>query len=197
VRIKREILRIGTLPFAPNGDRVEPEQQPAVTVIEVNAPAKFQGSAAVVGQAAGEFQVHSTAREVADIARSPCFMCKHFDTKAWAMRRRQLACGTLEEQTKLKKIRVKLIELQDVNFQNLHSDASGEMDIEAAMASLGICRVLTEITAGPTIVFPAGGCPRDACTAAQPMGYFMPATSEADRAGSAAFDQIMLTAAGK
>jgi len=199
MRIKADLLRVHTGPYAPTGERIEPEQQPAQRVLVTEFPTGMQGTNQQIGAVKGEIIYDVTVGEAAKQARHPCISCRNFDRRAW----RKLyihwsnPATSIEERKLLNGIRTALLETENAKISDRHAALDGDMDVEHALSVLGVCRPLTEINKDPVIVYPTGGCPADVCTPTSPDGLWVAKDLDAEKMGSSVFDNIMNTAQGR
>ena len=197
MKIKNDMIKIQTAAMDAQGNKLEPEAQPAARVISTDANVNGTNQKAL-GALNSEIVLQTTAGEIANGVRRQCFQCKHFDTDAFRQYRRNCEVSPhMDKRREINAIRAALLETQNVRIAERHVDKDGEMDAEHALQFLGICHPLTEIHSDAVVVYPIGTCPDEVCTPSQPNGLFTPKSSEADRQSAKSFDEIMLRAAGK
>lgn len=182
MEIKRDTLAIGGLIADERGDKVEPEQQPVVRALEVEASVGGS-SGGVLGTLPGVIQVAQPAGVFADDLRHKCIGCAHFDRRGFAVLKKRME-GTKEGFRQLNVLRASLLESGNASVAELHEDEAGDRDVEGALSMMGLCRALGEIMRDDVAVHPLANCPEGA-------NYFQARDSAADKAGSAAYDSIM------
>jgi hypothetical protein len=197
MRIKADLLRVKT-GLAPDGSKVEPEAQPMQRALVTDFSASSQQGTAL-GQMKGEIVYDTTAGEMAQAMRRPCFTCKSFDKRAW----KKLflywndPLSPMHEREQLNGVRAAILGTNNAKIVEKSQGSDGDMDVEHALSLLGICRPLTEIHSAPVIVYPTGGCPPEVCNSTQPHGLYEPKAKEDERLGSQVFDNVMRLAQGK
>lgn len=174
-----------------SGERVEPEEKPARRILGGTI-----GTTTDHGESAGRMRarviLETTVSELAIGMRNSCFSCKHFDQHAWAVFMRK-AWATKEGMQTLNNIRAALEVSENLALREQHQGMDGEMDLEHALSSLGICQALTEAHGEkPWIVYPGGSCPQTVPEKGTPFGNaYQPRDSAAEKQSSSAFDAIM------
>ena len=198
LRIKSDLLKVRHVPFDLKGDKVEPEAQPAARVISTDSEVTMNMRGNSVGAIPTQIIAETTAGEVAETMRAKCFLCKRFDSKAWNQIRK-LWGNSADKDTfeKLNKIRYALLTMRNNEALSPSIDRGGDLDVEHALAQLGICQPLTELNRDLVIVSPLSTCPDNVCTKDNPKGLFVPKDKEHERLGNTAFDKIMRMAEGK
>lgn len=182
MEIKRDTLTVGGLIADERGDKVEPEQQPVVRVLDV-ATAVSGTSGETLGALPGRIQQIQSAGVFAQDLRSKCVNCTHFDRRGFAAVRRKLT-STLDGLRQLNELRASLLESGNATIADLHEAEDGDRDVEGALSMMGLCRALGELARDDVAVHPLANCPE---------GYdlFKPRDGAADKAGAAAYDHIM------
>jgi len=197
MRIKADFLRVKPA-LALNGDKLEPEQMPMQRVMTTDVPASMQGGR-TVGTIPTEIITETSVGEIASAIRNPCFSCKRFNAVAWKklFDRWNDPTSPIDERNQLNSIRAALLTTSNAKLQEAHIPEDNDMDVEHAIASLGMCEALTEVLSAPIIVHPTSGCPAEYCTPAQPNGFYKPKDRDHERMGSKVFDNVMRMATGK
>lgn len=198
MKIKADLLRVKTGPYNHNGERVEPEQQGVQRVLVTEFDANMKGGNKV-GSIQGEVIYNTSAGEVAQAMRSPCFSCAHFNRRAWA---KLFAywndpASPIDARRNLNGVRASLLQSGNSTIGEKSPGQDGEMDVEHALGLLGVCEPLSEMNRDPVIVYPNGHCPDEVCTPQQPNGLYKPRSADAERMGSQVFDNVMRLAQGK
>lgn len=192
--VKNDLLRVQASNYDERGQRLEPEEKPAERILPVDAPVTGQLDGQVKGHLPTTINIQGTVAQFAQRVRQLCAGCKWFDQRAF----QQYRCVkelSKEKQREMNAIRAALLEtgVADVDDAN-PMDA---MDVEAQLASMGICRAITEVMREPMIVHPESSCPEEYRTDSQPDGFYTPLNIDTEKIGSAAFDQVMRQATGK
>lgn len=200
MKIKADYLRIRNVPFDEAGNPIEPEQQPVQRemVLDVNVNGSLTGQH--LGQVPGQIIVeNATVDDYVAMSRWKCKGCKNFDMPAWKklMRAWEDPTAPMEQRKYLNGVRAALHESGNASIVERHNDGSGELDVDHALKTLGICRPMSEIHQAPIIVYPMSCCPADVCTPTQPQGLYVPKDRESERQGSEAFDKLMRAAQGR
>lgn len=198
MKIRKDILNIRAGLRDDVGERIEPEQQLVQRVIDAPAATTASHSGQQVGTMRSEIVVSSSAAEVAAVVKTPCWSCKHFDRETWlkVKSKAEGPLGSQEDRKFLNKIRAALLDSGNAELHERHVSQEGDMDVEHALAHLGVCRPLTEMDNDMVVVYPLATCPASTVTATQPNGLYEAKDKEAKRAGSAAYDMVMKRAAG-
>jgi hypothetical protein len=199
MKVKKEYFAFASGQRDASGQKLEPEQQTAAHVVQVSIPATGSLSGQHRGEVSGAIIVEQTAQEMALKVAGRCGHCKHFDHANCQNHLRAMdhPGATIEQRQQVNQMRAGLIETQNAALHDRHMGHDGEMDVEHALASLGYCRVLSEVMNEETVVHPLSFCPNEIRTPEMPMGYFQPKDQENARAGSAKYDEIMQRAAGR
>jgi hypothetical protein len=197
-------------------------QQPQVDAEGQTALRRFEtrvgaGHGAVndggLGSIPGIIEYQTTAGAMANGVRTACAACKHFDQKAW---HQFLAVSTgpgskAEDRETINGMRARLM-MAGYGPE----DDKGELDVEAALASFGICRVLSDWIEGalkvrdpihwPVVVGRDATCPTyvqarehrmEVTTPAAPFGLYAPRDLDAKKIGAARYDAVLQGASGK
>src|SRR5258706_10095963 len=198
MKIRSDLLKIQPM-VDKQGKSVEPEQQVVQRVIQTDLPTTMQRGGKQVGTIPGEIVYTSTAGEMAQAMRRPCFSCAKFSRRAWKALYARWADPTtpIDERNQLNGIRAALLQTSNAKIQDRHLSQEGDMDVEHALSVLGGCEPLTEVRSTPVIVCPTGSCPGEVCTPTQPNGFYVAKDKAAERMGSATFDNLMKVATGK
>lgn len=197
LRIRSDILRVGSTAMTMKGEKLEPEAQPAQRVMMTDAAVSMRGSGQI-GSIPTEIVADGTAGEFANAMRSKCFTCKNFDAKAWTQLR--LYWGNSSDKDlfeKLNKVRYALLTTQNPELSRRSEGMDGDFDVEHSVSQLGLCKPMTEMNQDPVIVSPISTCPDQVCTPSNPSGLYVPKDREHERLGSSAYDKIMRMATGR
>lgn len=199
MKIKSDIFRIRTFPRDDKGDKIEPEAQPMQRVLSTDAPFTPQRGGPTAGSIPTEIIYEGSVGDFAEAIRRPCFSCKNFNREAWARiyARWNDPTAPIEMRQKLNGIRAALLESQNATIADRHTSAEGDLDVEHALSTLGVCHPLSEINGAAVITYPTGGCPAEVCGPTQPHGFYKPKDVESERLGSATFDNLMRAAVSK
>ncbi len=196
MEIKDDFIQIASTAIDADGNKLEPEEQPARRVLITDTQAKDQHGN-VLGAMDTSIVLESTAGEIAEGFRSFCSQCKHFDPDAWAKIRRAWSNPLHPEHKALNFIRSGLLQTRNAQLRDMHAGQDGDIDLEHAVALLGICHPLTEIKNDVIIVHPLSCCPDEVKGPSSPDGLFEDKSKDAEKRGSAAFDLLMRKAQGK
>ena len=214
---KEERLEIAShVTHAADGTKLEPEEKPARRVLDgAEAPMSLGGKPIQIagGRAVLPASVayEGTVGKFAQSFRHQCKFCVHFDREGWQrVKRGIMQSDDIEQQRALNSMRAMLIESQDDAVQSLHTNPmDGDVDVEAALNMLGMCRAQSEIWTSfkkeffPIITHPYGGCPTDSDghPAKGPDGssldLYKPKNPAAEKAAAQGFDAIMAAALGE
>lgn len=190
MKINGEKVEVVPLTHDERGEKIEPEQAPARRLLDVSDTITLTGANGEVQSTAVmpmSVSVEMPAGELALGMSQPCFSCKHFDQRAWYEYRRARE-STLEGRAELQAMREELIR-----------SANADVDeVEFAMQSMGICRLLTEARNDAVIVYPVSTCPDTLPNTTTPFPRsYEPRTSDDARQSTLTFDSIMRTAQGR
>lgn len=197
--LQSEVLKISQVTHDPvDGTKLEPEQQ---TVSRVLSTAPSEASSRQTGQIYGslptEIVAQTTVAELAQGIKRLCKDCKHYDNPSL-----QKAIKGAERSPDLVKrdginqIRAHLLATQNAVIGQVHDDGQGDVDVEAALASLGVCRALTELDQELVAVHPLASCPAEVVTPTSPHGLFQARDRETTKAQAIAYDTLMGKARG-
>lgn len=198
MKIKADLLRVRSLPYDDKGNKIEPEQQPVQRIFKTESDAGLQGGP-TVGKIATDIIYETNVGAMAGAMRNPCFSCKHFDRRAW----RQLLARwndpltPIAERQELNGVRAALLGTKNAKIQEKHVSQEGDMDVEHALSTLGICHAFTELNSNVLIVYPTATCPETVCGPTQPNGFYVAKDRDSEKMGSAVFDRVMRLATGK
>lgn len=190
MEIKSERIEVVPLTRDEKGEKLEPEQAPARRLLDVSQSITLvgaDGEKRTTGALPMSISVELPALELAQGMSQPCFSCKHFDVPAWQdYRRARLA--TAEG-------RAEFLAMGEELMRSAYADPE---DVEDVMASMGICRVLTEARNDAIMVHPASTCPDRLPHNGErfPRSY-EPRTSDDARQSTLTFDTIMRSAQGR
>jgi hypothetical protein len=197
-------IKIETIP-RPNtesvgGARPEPEELPARRILDVSAPAKMSGTGEVVGLFKTYVTYETDVQTIAQGERNACHRCQFWDHALWANKLYhdwQLQPGRREE---MNAWRGHLISshLRD-DARSLVQDADNDIDVEAALQSMGVCQALTEIYGKDPMVVthPLSSCPEVDNKGQPAPNLFVDRDAKMARMGSALYDTVMRLAQGK
>lgn len=219
MKLKSEFFEIAKDARDESGAKLEPEQQPALVVQNIEG-----GAAATTGAATGNAQqvgsiplqvAHATtAGDLAAARARQCHNCRHFNRTAWngLIRGAAEGVGDPADIETVNQVRAALLQTDNATLvDNFEAEDEG-LDVERALHAMGICMPLTEVERatdpafGPkelVVVFPAACCPPTSekgypiITPDKPNGLFVARDREAMRNAGADKDAVMLAAAGK
>lgn len=191
MKIDNQQVQVSPLPFDEHGERIEPEQQPAKIIQTGSAPLTLGGGLA--GALPINIEQHLTAGALAATLRDPCSTCKNFDRTTW-LKQLKVLRSSHEGRGAVNAIMAGLLGTNNVEVEDMHRGEDGEFDTDHAVASLGICRILTEVHNDMVVVHPLGVCPNEMRSYQKPRGAYEAKGRDEERAGSAAFDVIMRAA---
>lgn len=194
--------------------QVDAEGQVARKRIYTEAPAGPQGGVpGQHGQLPAVIEYTGMAGELANAVKTACAGCANHDVKAW---RQFVAAATgpassAEDRQTIQTLRGRLLMEGRGIF-----DANDELDVEATLNSLGICRVLSDWVEGamglrhpahwPVVTEREATCPTyvavpgarmEVTTPAQPLGLFKARDGDARKIGDMRRDAVLWDAAGK
>jgi hypothetical protein len=202
MEIKGDRIEVATGATDEKGRLLEPEAQPARRVIDVKGNVQLSGGQQLGDTIPTRFVVEGDDTVTwAKALMGLCKRCIHFDNPSW---RRHIAeneiADAMEDRLELNKMRAYLMETQSIELQDAHASMDGDMDVEHALHSMGICRAMTEIYRERCVVHPLGGCP----PADQPGPHgedlsklFKPRDAEAVKSGASKYDAILRAAQGR
>ena len=196
--VKSEKLLISTLDRDERGQKLEPEERPAKLVLDV------QGAPVRVGQSSTRAHIpmsissEDIVSTFAGSVRNRCNQCVYWDQKAWLAFKRQIETGAnFEHKQWLNRLRYDLDCKQRTPERAARFEAGdGDYDIEAALNSGGLCRVITEALNDPMMSMPDAGCPKELSNGMEWEEQFRPKSVEADKRANQTFDTIMREASG-
>lgn len=194
MKIKNDLLRIQASDYDERGQRLEPEEKPAERILPVDAPVSGQLDGQLKGNLRATVNVQGTVGQFAMQVRQLCAGCRWFDPRAFQEYRRANELSKAK-QKEMNAIRAALLETGVADFDE--SNPLDVKDVEAQLASMGICRAITEAMRDPMIVHPESTCPEEYRSQSSPEGFYVPLNMETEKIGSAAFDQVMRQATGK
>lgn len=187
MEIKRDTLTVGGLILDERGDRVEPEQQPVVRTLDAQTVVSGSNGGRL-GVLPGRIQSVQPAGVFADDLRRKCVGCAHFDRRGFAALRKKMT-ATLDGHRQLNELRASLLESGNTDIADLHEAEDGDLDVEGALSTMGLCRAFGELVRDDVAVHPLANCPEG-------HDFFKPRDNAADKAGAAAYDHIMRLAQG-
>lgn len=204
--IRGEQTAISTTP------QTDAEGQAILRRVQVDAPAGPQGGAPI-GQIPAIIEYKTQVGEHAAALKTNCGTCRHFDSKAWKafVWAATGPASTAEDRQTIDTLRKRIA----TDGKGL-ADENGNLDVEATLMSIGICRVLSDWTEGivgrnpiywPVAPTPDATCPTSIVvpggqmqivTPAEPFGLFKPRDLDARKMGDKRRDDLLFAAqAGK
>lgn len=207
MKIKNEFFEIAKDARDEAGEKLPPEQQPALIVQNVEgAPVSVAGQS--VGQLPIQIARATTVGELADVGGRLCAHCSHWDRTRWNKLIGMAAngIGSPEEIHAINDVRAAILQSGNADVSEQYEGDDGDTDLEQALHSMGICHALTEHERatdpmmGPkelVVTFPRACCPLSVVTPTQPNGFFKARDREAEEAGGANRDDVLLGAIGK
>lgn len=174
-----------------NGDLVEPEQQPAVRLLEVDGPTHL-GQNPTGQELPTTVALEDNAGQFAKGLRSQCFLCKHFKPELAAQVIETWKGGTIQQRAALNEIRAALMQTQNATVQARMENPldPSDIDVEQGLSHLGLCEIFSEITNDVMFVHATGACPEG-------QDYFVAKDVASEKYGASKFDEIMRRAQGK
>lgn len=196
MEIKGEKIEVVPLTRDEKGDKIEPEQAPARRLLDVSDRVTLTNNGTKTDQTLPiSISVEMPAHELAIGMSQPCFSCRHFDQKAWYEYRRSRE-ATVDGREEMARYKAELV--RSTNAAPTVDPVSGDVDVEFALQSMGVCRPLTEACGEVTIVYPVSTCPANLPKTGEPFPRcYVPRTSDDARQSTATFDRIMRTAQGR
>lgn len=189
---------------APDGSPLEPEERPAMVRTETQSPLALGG--VETGAGVATFIDHeTTAGVLAETYRNRCATCMHFSIPAWRNLRRRLdTSSNMDHRKFVNEVRAAVEQMLPENERERHVDPqTGDLDLEHALDSFGLCGAITEILSAeqkeltPALQLPEGGCPENNSPGGTFLGaLYQPRDVAADRAASQAYDKILRMAEG-
>jgi len=127
-----------------------------------------------------------------------CSLCKHWNMDAARAIIRQLSQDK-EGMLLLNRWRHTFTQMADnPNILYAHEAEDGEgVDVEHALASLGICELLSTLSNAPVMMHPQDFCPDEIPDTAIPFGIHFEARNPGKWGQGGSFDQIMRKALGE
>lgn len=205
MEIRADTISVVPATITPDGKPLEPEEAPAVRSIQVSTPLAFNNGTIIRPDSPASFDYATTAGELATGLRFRCASCVHFNAKRWQKLKHEYEwSSSIEERKFVNEVRASIEQVLPVGEREKHIDEqTGELDVEHAMMSLGICDALTDEWSRlmnekfPVLMHPLAGCP-DVNPLGQPQSPpFRPRDTAADRAAARAYDGILGMAQGK
>ena len=198
MKIRRDLLQIASGVREVDGTKAEPEQQPVQRIIETTAPATF-GGAETGGQLPVRFVSEMSAGELASTVSRTCSTCKHFDHAMFqrVLRNADHPASPIEKRQAVSEIRAALLMSGNANLNAQHSGLDGDFDVEAALNSCGVCRVLTEKDNDLNVFHPTASCPAHTISPTSPHGFYTPKDRVAKKEAAQTYDAVMRQAQGK
>jgi hypothetical protein len=202
--VKSDIIRVSTEKRDQDGKQIDPEEHLAERSIGLEAPMTLGG--VEVGTLPGSIDFQTTAGSFAQGVRDRCELCKHWSVDRWRAVRRGLEFGNrLDHRQMVNEMRYNLEIYLEGGDRDKFSDAqTGELDIEAALDSMGLCAALTEVFSradgevSPWATFSAAGCPSfEGPHGEDLLKNFVPRDAEAYKAACKSYDNVMRMAQGK
>lgn len=200
MKIKADLLKVQHVDRAPDGTKIEPEQQAAARVITMDAPVEH-GSIATGRTMPTQIIAETTAGVLAGKLRSMCRTCAYFNRSAW---RRMVSesdspAAPLEAREAVNKVREALLFTENAEVQEMHSTAhpDNDFDVDNAVMSMGVCRALTEHMKELVAVHPLSSCPITVAAPDRPEGFYKARSKDAERSATNAYDEVMAAAQGR
>jgi hypothetical protein len=194
-------------PTRERGAPVEPEQQAAEVVqpietfvtigrshlardIPMHTLPQAVQEAAMVAKTHAHIAHQTTAGELAQSVAARCMNCVHFDHDWWMRIKRDAEdSGDKDRLFDLNIARGMLGTTGNAKVHEMHDDGSGDIDLEHALNSLGICKALTDHFKDHVITHPLSSCPADA-----PFAFKAKRSLAERRAVANAYDWILQSA---
>jgi hypothetical protein len=209
VRIKSDLLNISSGALNTKGHKLEAEEQLVRREVVTDVGAKL--GVGTMGKDVGSIPMkvvsEYSAVEFAKAAGSRCGNCKHFRNDLFVkdLKKAESPGAPIARRRAVNQIRAALLQTQNASVADAATGQDGDLDIEAALQTLGYCTALYEFhkNAGQsnedamTLVHPVSACPQDVRTDANPEGFFEYASKFAEQVGTSTYDSVMKQAQGK
>ena len=210
MKISAEFLRIQAAEVdAVGGAKPEPEARPLERVQAGAIETNFNDGRLTGGALRGATLIETTVGQFAQGIRRMCGSCRYMNREAW--RHMHAAIEASEDilvRDELNGLRAHFLTSADSTLSDLHEGADGDLDVEHAIGSMGLCEAYTGYLKCPAgeevIVHPAGVCPEKLgdlwpespdANMALPMLY-EPRSNAIQQAASAQYDRVMRAAKG-
>jgi hypothetical protein len=197
MKIKQEFFHVTSEPKTDAGTPAEPEDQTVARILTTDADVNAGNLKA--GPIAASVVLKVPVTQFTRAMRYNCMLCKHFDNKAFVtiFERADHPAAPIQLRTDMNKIRGALLTTENASLEEMHGGGDGDMDVEQAIRSLGLCHALEAAAEDYVIVHPLSMCPDEVITPSQPNGLFQPKDVESERIGEKVYDDIMRRAQGK
>lgn len=188
---------------------LEPEEQPTRRTIGVEASLDVgkgpqDPNARRAGNVPARITHEDTAAATTGALGTCCGLCANWRTDEWTkLRQRWAHPGNTVGAELLNRVRGELLGLGDarLDMRQIAALENGPelLDVEHALASLGICTALTEITGEAIITASESACPNDTGPRGEDLSKcFVPRRDrDTRRAFSKVYDEIMFKAQGR
>lgn len=198
MKLRMDRLKIQSGGTDAKGHKVDPEGQILEREIAIQAD-MTHGGRPIAGSIPTSVVFETTAGQFAEAMRSPCWNCKFFDNKGSQdlIRRWDASDAPKDKRSFVNQMRGNIIGTKDPEFIKRHMTGEGEISVNHALMSLGICRALTEIQGDVVFVDPTSTCPDELCGPGRPNGMWESKDAAAERHGNKIYDGIMKRAAGQ
>ena len=212
MRIKEGFLRVNTSPVdSVHGAKPDDAERPAESVAFQPIPVNLStGQSLGVMNHPGAIRTEGIVSEFAGGIRRQCGQCRHFDRETWLQMRHAIeASEDILVRDELNGLRAHFLTSPDDTFINLHEGMDGDLDVEHAISSMGLCRAYTAYLKCPegeeVIVHPVGVCPEklgdlwpDSPDAALVLPIlYEPRNHDTRKQADQAYDALMNAASGK
>lgn len=197
MKIRADKLKIASGVRDGKGHKVDAEAQPLERHLSVDVMATSGGRD--VGLLPTTVVYETTAGAYANAMRSPCFNCRFWDDKGSRelIRKWDASNAPLEKRSFVNQMRGNIIGTKNQEFLKKHLTPEGELSVNHALMSMGICRALTEIQGDIVFTAPDSTCPEEVCSPGKTNGMWEAKSAELDKVGSQIYDGIMRRAEGK
>lgn len=190
MEIRGDFLRIqGSDRDTETGDKIELEEKPAERVLLTDGFVTGSIDKQIHGSMQTSVAISGNVIGFAEGMRSLCATCKHFDQPAWLQHKRKMESSAAGV-TILNQLAAALNDTGNANIMD-------PVAREQALQFMGVCHPITEMKNDVVAVHPESSCPGELCGPGNPRGLHVPVSSDAEKAGSQAFDAIMRRAAGE
>jgi len=194
LKVSDEVLKISTVGYNGKGDKLEPEAKPAERrlMLEVDTHSGLNGGPKI-GFIPGEVVIRSTAGEVADGLKNPCWSCRAFNNER-AQKMLKYAASEIaapNEKTLATEIAGRLIAAKLADASESDKRFAGEI-----IKTLGTCEALSS-EKKVYFTLPEGCCPDFARGKDKPDGPYKARDKAHGAEGSKLYDKVLRVAQNK
>lgn len=200
MNIRQDILKVQTSDRDADGKQIDPEEHTATRILLGGAPVvlKNNENAPPQGEIPLEISLETSVGQIAGTVRRMCRECVYHRQETWSKILSGAEKSTdLARRQAINDIRAALMMTQNASLSTVHEGMDGEMDVEHALKTLGICEALTTEKKELVVTHPLASCPDHTITPTAPKGYFRPRDERAKRDAASGYDTIIRQAQGK